>query len=1465
MKSKSDSRHPASEIQRLPSEIDNGIADFAGGILDKDLANLSLAEKRMLLAELLREKAQQEAAFPLSHGQRGLWFLHQLDPAGAAYNVYFPARIRAPLDVPAFRRALQTLIDRHPSLRTTFAQHDGQPRQRVHSSLACASGWLQVHDAAGWSESDLRARVEEEAYRPFDLEHGPLVRIHLFARAPDDHVFLITAHHIIGDFWSLVVLVEEMQTLYPAACAGLPAELPPPARDYRAFVRWQTELLQSAEGERLWSYWRKQLADVPPVLELPADRPRPPRFTHRGAAVPCRIGPELIQRLKALAASEGVTLYTVLLAAFEVLLSRHSGQEEFVVGSPFAGRSRAEFERVVGYFINVLPLRADLTADPSFRDLLRQVGATVLEALQHQDYPFPLLVERLGVPREPSRPPLVQASFTLEKAHRPVGIGCWSFFLPASEVRLHVGGLPAEPYPIEHRACQMDVEMILEESDGTLYGMIRYYADLFDADTMQRLAAHYLVLLEGAAAEPDRRVSELPLLTPSEQRQLLYDWNDTRAPLTLPSPPGGGEGRVRGDSCLHQLFEQQAARTPDAIALRFGERIVRYGELDAWANRLAEQLRHLGVGPGVLVALCLERSPEMIAAILGVLKAGGAFVPLDPASPAERFRVVLEDTRAPLLLTQRELADRFSVFGFQFSEPYCSSNPIILEAKSEKRKAKSENRKARPEDLAYVLYTSGSTGPPKGVMIEHRAICNTIQWHCRTFPFRSDDRVLLLVPYVFDAALSIIFPTLVCGAELLLAEPGVERDPTRVRERLEREGVTVLPILPRILRLMLDERLRQAGRSLRLIYCGGETMPPDLPQRVFDLLDVRLFNLYGPTETAIDATWWECRRGEQRACIPIGRPIADVQVYVLDRHRRPVPVGVPGELYVGGAGLGRGYLNDPETTAQRFLSIDDFGWMIEDSPSASQSSITNSKSSIRLYRTGDRCRWLAEGCLEFLGRLDQQVKLRGYRIEIGEIEAMLTSHPAVSEAAVLLRGKDGEEQRLVAYVSARAGTGLPTAELLRRYLRERLPDYAVPSQFVLLPSLPHTSSGKVNRQALPAPLAERPATQRPFVAPRTPLEQHVAGLWREILGIQQIGIDDNFFDLGGSSIQAAVLVNRLQEQLGQTIYTVSLFDSPTLAGFVSYLTDHCPEAIRAQFGCESLPADHGAATVTERSSQTLPHGRGSELVVTLQAQGARPACFLVHPPGGIVVCYQALARHLGDDRPFHGIRARGLHGETELPSSLRDMAAEYVAAIRSIQPHGPYHLGGWSMGGVVAYEMAQHLRQQGQAVGLLALLDTTIPQNAANAAFAPDGEQSAREYGLDLTLEELDRLGPEEQLPYLWQHVCKLGLIDADTPLPLVRQILDDLKRLFHAHIQLANDYAIQPYPGRVTLFRPTDVPVAVPTAPDRNWGKLAAEVEIHFVPGHHHSMVKEPHAQVLAQQLRLCLRQAEQAALARG
>lgn len=1379
----------------------------------QSLAGLSLAEKRMLLAQLLQERATRPATvFPLSHGQSGLWFLHQMDPRSAAYNVCYPSRIRSPIDASAFRRAVETLVTRHPSLRTTFEERDGEVSQRIHDSVPTP---FEVVDASAWSEETLRLRLDDEAHRPFDLERGPLLRMQLFTRATDDHVLLICVHHIIGDFWSLVLLLEEMQALYPAECHGKPAALPAPGAHYRDFVRWQDDMLAGPEGERLWSYWHRQLDGAPRVLEVPADRRRPPVFLRRGGAEPWRIGADLARRLKAVAAAEGVTLYSVLLAAFQVMIGRYTEQEDFLVGSPFAGRSRPEFEGVIGYFINMLPLRADLSGNPTFRTLLHRVGTTVLNALEHQDFPFALIVERMKVERDLSRTPLVQVTFTLEKAHRSQQLGAWRFFLPSSGATINLGELRVEQYYVEHHGSQSDLEMVFEEGDGTLEGMLRFNRDLYEPLTIQRMTGHFLTLLEGIADDPSRTLSDLPSLTAKETRLVLNDWNRTDHDF----PKG---------ACLHQLFERQAARTPAAVALRSDSGTVTYAVLDAWSNLVAHRLARLGVGRGTFVALYVERSPEMIAAIIGVLKAGAAYVPIDPTTPDERLRLILADTHAPVVLTQQRLLDRLQGLNLIL---ICADEIVSTPLSESDDEQNPPPSGVRSGDLAYVIYTSGSTGKPKGVMVEHRAICNTVMWRDEDLPIVPSDRVLFNMPYTFDPSLCVIFPTLEIGASIVLAAPGEEYDPHRLLERVVREEVTILEAPPASLRLMLDDPLFAACRTLRWVCCGGEAMPLDVPARLLGQLDVTLYNLYGPTEAAVDSTWWVCRADERRPTVPIGRPVGNGKAYVLDRQLRPVPPGVPGELYLGGSGLARGYLNDPLTTAERFIP-DPFRAI----PGA------------RLYRTGDRCRWVEDGALEFLGRLDHQVKVRGFRVELGEVESVLAVHPAIREAVVVAQPGPVGDARLVAYIVTRDDhENPPTPDALRRHLKAHLPDYMVPACFIPLAALPRTTAGKVNRNALPVPRNERPDTGRPFVAPRTPLENYLAGLWCEIIRLDRVGIDDNFFELGGNSIQGAVLINRIQETLGERVYVIALFDAPTVGGLAEHLSDVCPDAVRRQFGADSVAPCNGGG---DRVPSVSAGARG--LVLALQPVGAATPWFMVHPPGGIVVCYQALAHRLGKERPFYGIRSRGLHGgEEQLPERMEDMAAEYVDAVRAIQPHGPYLLGGWSVGGLVALEMARQLQAAGETLQILALLDSTPPSSpSAEAGDDPSG----REYGLDLSFEELAKLGPDEQLPYLWDHALKLGLIEPEVPMDVARQVLEDLKRLFHHHMVLANRYAPPFYDGRITLLRPLEAPVTVAVNRDRGWSRLAADVDVHFVPGQHHSMVKEPHVVVLARVLNACL-----------
>lgn len=1375
------------------------------------LDGLSPAEKRILLAKLLQERAARGVSFPVTAGQRGLWVLQQRDPRGAAYNIAFPSRIRSQVNAAALARSLDALVRRHAALRTTFSDRGGELIQCVQGSMPEV---LAVHDASSWSDSFLQARMEAEIERPIDLQHGPLLRAHLFTRHPDDHAFMAVTHHIVADFWSLIVLLDELGTLYPAYCAGREPQLPPAGRPFADFARWQAEMLAGPQGERLAEFWTKYLNGVPHALEFPASRPRPPVFNHRAAVIPCQLNEELTSRLVGFASQERVTLYAVLLAAYQVLLSRYTGQRDFVVGSPFVGRTRPGYEQTVGYFVNMLPLRANLAGAPTFRELLRRVAAEVLNALEHQDFPFPLIVERLRVARDPSRPPLVQATFTLEKSQRQQESGSGQFLFPDADARLNVGGLVSEPYFVEPKTCRHEVEWVLEQSHGVIRGLLSFSAEVLEAPLMRRMMDHLQYFLAEVVDNPDVPLPLVPWFPESERALVMTDWNRTRR-------------EFRSSGSLHGLFEHQARTTPNAAALKDGDQVYSYRELDVWADRGAARLQLSGVARGSLVACCLDRSARQVMTLLAVLKAGGVYVPLDPHSPPERLNKMLAQLRPSVVIASAELL------------AVCGDIPQIQRIDAQKwaedTQADTDTPLRRvatqPDDLAYIIHTSGSTGQPKGVMVEHRAICNTILWRKQALPCDSRDRVLLIVPAFFDASLSVTFGALSQGAQLVLADPGEDRNPTWLIEHLVRDDVTVLPATPRLLQVLVQHPRWAQCRQLRQIQTGGESMPAELPERIFEELDVELVNLYGPTETAVEAAYWKCRPDAAWETIPIGRPIANVQTYVLDDQQRPLPVGVAGELYIGGAGLARGYWNDPDMTSQRFVPHP----FDEDDRS-------------RLYRTGDRCRWLEDGNLQFLGRFDQQVKLRGYRIELEEVERALADAAAVAEAAVTVHANDAGEPQLVAYVVPSDEAADLSEDVLRRALRRQLPGYMIPTRIERVDCVPRTPSGKLDRRALPAPSWSRPE-RTAYVAPRTPLEQYLVEACQRILQVERIGVRDSFYELGGTSIQGAMLMAALQEELGERVEAVALFDLSEIAELADYLVKSHPHAVAQRFGHASLAADGEAD-----ASPTDGVDAVSRLLVPLQVAGARPPLFLVHPPGGIVVCYQPLARCLGTDQPLYGIRARGLQGEEQLPGSVEEMAGQYVAAVRGVQPRGPYHLGGWSLGGLFALEMARQLRESGEAIGLLAFFDTTIPHGPANQQYADETSETGLEYGLDVTLEQLGELGPDRQLPYLWEHARKLGLVEPGAPEGLVRQVLDDLKRLFHAHLSLASRYQVRPYPGRIDLFRPAEAPVTLSAREDRGWGRVADQVAVHTVPGQHHSMVKDPHVVVLARKLEACL-----------
>ena len=1052
--------------------------------------------------------AQRELLEPLSYGQRALWFLYQSAPESTPYNVGFAVRVRSELDVPCLERAVQQVFDRHASLRTTYTMRNGAPLQRVHPSFEAR---IERADAAAWSEQELPERLADDVHRPFDLERGPLFRVKLFERASGEHALLLTVHHIALDFWSFIQILEELDLLYAALRAGRPAVLPPVELEYTDFARWQADLLAGEEGERLLAYWREQLRGELPALNLPTDHPRPPVQSQRGAALHFSLGPELTRDLKALVEAEATTLYTLLLAAFQVFLHRMSGQDDILVGSPTAGRSREAFEGVVGYFVNPVVLRGRLGGDPSFRAVLHQTRRTVLEAIEHQDFPFPLLVERLQLARDPSRSPIFQAVFVLQRPQRVEG--STALLLSESGARLTLGGVELEPLILPERVADFDLRLMVAESQDTARALLHYSTDLFDAATIERMAACFTTLLVGIVEAPEQRIGALPLVPEAERRRLLQDWNDTRTEL----PP---------NALVHALVEAHAARAPEGVAVACGSDRLTYGELNARANQLAHHLRSLGVGPEVLVGLCVEPSLEMVIGVLGILKAGGVYVPLDPSYPAERLSFLLEDAAVLVLLTQERLVDEL---------PAQAAVVLSLDSQWDAAVAGEPTDdpgvELSPESLAYVIYTSGSTGRPKGVLVHHRALYNLAEAQRRALGVGPGTRLLQFARGGFDVAVGEIFTAFAAGATLCLASrddllPGPE-----LARVLREQEVEALMLTPSALAALPEGDYP----ALRTLVLGGEPCPAELVDRWAP--GRRFFSAYGPTEATVCATLAAWTAGAGRP--PIGRPIANVRAYVLDGALLPVPVGAHGELYLGGAGVSRGYLNGPDRTAERFLP-DPF----------------SAEPGARMYRTGDLARWLADGNLEFSGRVDRQVKIRGFRIELGEIEEALRKHPAVQEVAVIAREDGPSGRRLVAYLVPREPPAPPASEL-RAHLEARLPDYMTPAAFVALEAMPLTPHGKIDEQALPSPDVAQAAGRGEYVAPCTPTERILAGLIAEVLRVERVGANDNFFALGGDSILAIQVASKaLQARI--TVQVRQFFQHQTVAALAAVATSAAP-------------------------------------------------------------------------------------------------------------------------------------------------------------------------------------------------------------------------------------------------------------------------------------------------------------------
>ncbi|MEZ4868985.1 MAG: amino acid adenylation domain-containing protein [Caldilineaceae bacterium] len=1444
---------------RLWVEGDDLCLDAPQGALTAELRTEIKARKPELLAFLQQvaaapkrttiQPADQGDALPLSFAQQRLWFLDQMEGPNATYNMPAALHLRGQLDAPALERAVNEIVQRHAILRTTFLARQGQPLQQIATTLQIP---LIQHDLRQLSLAEQRETVQrlsaEDAAKPFDLAHGPLLRWTVVQVTPGalktdepatsdaaEYVLLVNMHHIISDGWSTAIFVQELTTLYTAFVAGQPSPLPPLAIQYADFAHWQRQWLTGAVLERQLAYWRTQLAGALPLLELPTDRPRPPVQRLDGASECFTLTPALSAQLVQLSQQAGMSLFIPLYSAFFILLHRYSRQDDIVVGTPIANRNRQELEPLIGFFVNTLAIRAQLGGNPTGRELLAQIHQRTLDAYAHQDIPFEQLVEVLQPERTLSYTPLFQTVFAWDNQPQQ----------PLTLPGLTLTPLASDLEGNNHTA-KFDLTLAMQPTaaganePGSISGRLEYNRALFDAATMRRVIAHYTRILEELVRNPDQRIDNPPLLSGTERHQSLVTWNATHTPYP------------RAKS-VHQLFAEQAACTPEAVAILLADlraedahaitnhqspitNHLTYKELNTRANQLAHYLRGAGVQPGDLVAICAERSLELIVGLLGILKAGGVYLPLEPNYPAERLAFMLADANVAVILTQAALKAQFAE---QAATILCldADWPHIAQASHADPPCA-----VGAEDLAYVCYTSGSTGRPKGVCVPHRAVVRLVQ-ETNYVTLNADEKLLQFAPVPFDASTFEIWGALLNGARLVIFPPHLP-SLAELGQVLTRYQVTTLWLTAGLFHQMVDENI-DGLRTVRQMLAGGDVLSVAHVQKLLRAhQQCRVINGYGPTE---NTTFTCCHPMTDPDAIgptaPIGRPIANTQVYILDQQRNPVPIGVPGELYIGGDGLAHGYLNRPELTAERYIPNP----FLAEVPPAAQSA--------RLYRTGDLVRYLPNGAIEFLGRIDTQVKVRGFRIELGEIETVLATHPAVVQTVVIVREDRPNDKRIVAYVVL--DPLRPTASAaLAAYLQAKLPNYMVPSAFVILAALPLDPNGKIDRRALPAPTAITGESQ--LALPVTATEQALAAIWCDVLNLTQVGIHDNFFALGGHSLLAVQLVAHMEQALGVRLSIADLFQRGSIAELATLLTQE------------------------QRRDEPV-------LLVPIQPHGNKPPLFCV--PGGVgIVSYLApLARSLGTDQPFYALQARGLDGHTPPHTAIEEMAAAYVAAIRQVQPQGPYLLGGHSLGGKIAFAMAQELQRQGETVALVAILDTDAPAPMAVVSpirqddnewllFFVESIEALVGQQLALAPPQLQGLPLDEQITLVYEQLTALAWLPVAS-LDELRGMFAVFRAAFQMHYAPTN---ITPTP--IALFRAepdaawdvesmarlrerqqrlmggSNKMAAQQRDSEESWGWstfAAGPVMVQQTPGNHISMLTEPHVHGLAAKLQQMLEQA--------
>lgn len=1357
-------------------------------LLDERLQQARRTSMRPVESRLSIPRRSAGAVVPLSFGQERLWFLDQLEPGTPVYNLCHAVRLKGALDLTALERALNVVVARHESLRTCFRAEDGHPLQVVVPAQTLELVVADLPDGNDEARAAaVRQRLQDEARRPFDLATDLLIRALVVRVTPREHVLLLTMHHIISDGWSLGVLFRELAQSYAAIRRGETPALAELPVQFADFALWERQQLQGTTFDQAMAFWKKELGGALPTLELPFDRPRASGVA-RGALRSMALPPAVTDAIKALGQQEGATLFMTLLAAFKVLLYRWTGADDIVVGSVVAGRRKVELEKLIGFFVNTIVVRGNLQGDPTFRTVLRRVRDFSFAAMTHQDLPFDVLVKELRPDRAVSRNPLFQVMFVVQNA-------------PSAATELPE--LAVDLVDVETETAKFDLTLSMIEAPEGWRAGFEYNADLFDAATIDRLLDGYARLLAGGVSRPDRPIAELPWVDPVEQQRILTEWNETARDFP--------RGRT-----IAEIFEAQVAKAPERVALSFTGATLTYQELNDRANQLARHLQAAGVGPDRLVALCLDRSPEMLVALLAILKAGGAYVSLDTSYPPDRLAFMLADAQASVVLTHSKLRERIPVSAAG-ETPAFRIIELDTEAATIARQATANlAATAGASNLAYVCYTSGSTGRPKGVCVTHRGVLRLVL-NPDYIEVGPDDVFTQISNSAFDASTFEIWGSLLHGARLVIIPPTTLLSPSELQACVEREKVTVMLVTTAVFNQQVEFR-PDCFRSLRVVLFGGESANAGSVRAVLQGGPPRhLVHVYGPTETTTLATAYEVRElAADAVTVPIGRPIANTTAYVLDPRGQPVPIGVAGELYVGGVGVARGYLRRPELTAERFVP-DPF----QPGPDA------------RLYRTGDRVRWRADGNLEFMGRFDRQVKIRGFRLELGEIETVLERHPSVKQAVVEVRDGDLAERRLIAYV-ATDDPALGSTEL-RQYLQSRMAEYMIPAGWVILETLPLNANGKVDRAALPAP---QTANRSEHVAARDETERQLVEIWTAVLGVERVGVRDRFFDLGGHSLLAVRMIARLEKVFGRKLPVAAIFQHGTIEELATLL--------------RSETVEYASATA----------------VVEIQAQGERPPLFLVHGVGGGMFWgYANLARHLGAEQPLLAFKSRGLDGLPEYPT-IEELAGQYVADLRSRQKVGPYRLGGYCFGGLVAYEMARQLEAAGEQVATLALINCSPPNT--------DYDRIPERPSLAWRMKFLRNLGywlgcfafrwtMAERVEFArWKwRVLRKRMPGRSSPEAEAIEITDldemvnldayseDQRRLWQTHVQALRQYQPKPYGGRVTLLRTRGHALRCSFEEHYGWGPLArGGVEVVIVPGGHGNILDEPHVRKVARAL---------------